>query len=185
MAAQPPICDFGWKAVDATLGGVDGKTYRLSEVKGENGLLVAFICNHCPYVKAVIDRLVRDAKALEAYGVATVAICSNDATTHPEDSFEKMKDFAARHDFSFPYLHDADQSVAKAYGAVCTPDFFGFNGDLELQYRGRIDDARKASAGEAVRRDLFEAMRQVAETGEGRREQIPSMGCSIKWKDAA
>ena len=185
VATASTMLPLGTKAPPFALPNVLNDTSVQIEENGSPAHLIAFICNHCPYVKAVIDRLVRDAKALEAYGVATVAICSNDATTHPEDSFEKMKDFAARHDFSFPYLHDADQSVAKAYGAVCTPDFFGFNGDLELQYRGRIDDARKASAGEAVRRDLFEAMRQVAETGEGPREQIPSMGCSIKWKDAA
>ncbi len=184
MAAQPPICDFGWQAVDAELPGVDGNTHAIFDHKGPNGLLVVFICNHCPYVKAVIDRLVRDANALAELGIGTVAISSNDAIGYPEDSFDNMKVFAEKHGFSFSYLYDEDQNVAKAYGAVCTPDFFGFDGDLGLQYRGRIDESRKA-AGADVRRDLFEAMKQVAETGEGPREQVPSIGCSIKWKDVA
>ncbi|MEF2552884.1 thioredoxin family protein [Aurantimonas sp. A2-1-M11] len=185
MAAQPPICDFGWKAVDAELPGVDGKDHRIFDHTGENCLLVVFICNHCPYVKAVIDRLVRDARDLAALGIGTVAISSNDAERYPEDSFERMQDFARQHDFPFPYLYDADQSVARAYGAVCTPDFFGFDGDLGLQYRGRIDASRKAAAPEGTARDLFEAMRRVAETGKGPAEQIPSIGCSIKWKETA
>ncbi|MER0238308.1 thioredoxin family protein [Fulvimarina sp. MAC8] len=185
MAAHPPVCDFGWKAVDAELPGVDGATHRLFDLKGENGLLVVFICNHCPYVKAITDRLVRDARELKAVGVETVAICSNDAENYPEDSFENMIRFAEESGFPFHYLHDADQSVAKAYGAVCTPDFFGFNGNLELQYRGRMDEAgaRKPTGNEP--RELFAAMKQVAETGKGPREQVPSMGCSIKWKHAA
>ncbi|MBO0902655.1 thioredoxin family protein [Jiella sonneratiae] len=185
MAQQPPICDFGWAARDAELPGVDGKSHRLLDCRGDNGLLVAFICNHCPYVKAVIDRLVRDARDLAAIGIGTVAICSNDAVAYPADSFENMAAFAAAHGFAFPYLHDKDQRVAKDYGAVCTPDFFGFDKDLTLQYRGRIDASRGREAPAGTRRDLYEAMRQIAETGEGPREQIPSIGCSIKWKDAA
>lgn len=185
MASHPPICDFGWKAVDAALPGIDGKTHRIFDQRGPNGLLVVFICNHCPYVKAVIDRLVRDAAELAEHGIGTVAISSNDASRYPDDSFENMRLFAERHGFSFPYLHDEDQSVAKAYGAVCTPDFFGFNAGLELQYRGRIDASRSENAPEGTRRDLFEAMREVAETGKGPREQVASIGCSIKWKDAA
>lgn len=185
MAAHPPICDFGWKAIDAELPGVDGKAHRLFDHQGGNGLLVAFICNHCPYVKAVIDRLVRDASELAAFGIGTVAISANDAEHYPEDSFENMKRFAAAHAFPFPYLYDEDQSVARAYGAVCTPDFFGFNSNLGLQYRGRIDASRKEAAPGEVRRDLFEAMKQIAETGEGPREQVASVGCSIKWKEAA
>ena len=184
MAAQPPICNFGWQALDAELPGVDGKQHRILDHKGPNGLLVAFICNHCPYVKAVIDRLVHDARDLKALGIGTVAISSNDVETYPQDSFDEMKAFAERHGFAFPYLYDEDQSVAKAYGAVCTPDFFGFAGDLGLQYRGRIDESRKDAAPD-VRRDLFEAMRQISETGDGPQDQIPSIGCSIKWKDAA
>ncbi|MEX6505402.1 thioredoxin family protein [Jiella sp. M17.18] len=185
MAAQAPICDFGWKAVDAALPGVDGRTHRIFDEKGKNGLLVVFICNHCPYVKAVIDRLVRDARDLAALGIGTVAISSNDVDAYPQDSFENMAVFAREHGFPFPYLYDADQSVARAYGAVCTPDFFGFNRDLGLQYRGRIDASRKEAAPEGTRRDLYEAMKLVAETGEGPREQVASIGCSIKWKDAA
>jgi len=184
VAEHTPICDFGWKAPSFTLPGVDGKTYSLEELKGPNGTLVMFICNHCPYVKSVIDRIVRDAGALRALGINTVAICSNDATTHPDDSFDNMKRFAHEHAFTFPYLHDESQDVARAYDAVCTPDFFGFNGALELQYRGRLDASGREPASPDVRRELFEAMKQVAETGHGPREQTPSIGCSIKWKAA-
>ncbi len=184
MAATPPVCNFGWKAPHFTLPGIDGKNYTLDSIRGEKGTLVMFICNHCPYVKAVVDRIVRDARELESFGIRSVAICSNDAETYPEDSFENMKLFAARHGFTFPYLHDESQEVAKAYDAVCTPDFFGFNADLELQYRGRLDESRKETAPEGVRRELFEAMKQVALTGQGPQEQIPSIGCSIKWKTA-
>lgn len=184
MAETAPVCDFGWRALDAELPGTDGKTHSIFDQAGPNGLVVVFICNHCPYVKAVIDRIVRDAKDLKAYGIGFVAINSNDASTHPEDSFDKMVTFAERHGFTFPYLHDEDQSVARAYGAACTPDFFGFNGDLELQYRGRLDASRKEEGAPDMRRDLYEAMVAVAQTGKGPREQIPSMGCSIKWKQA-
>ena len=184
MAEYTPVCDFGWKAPSFTLPGVDGKTCSLEELKGPNGTLVMFICNHCPYVKAVIDRIVRDADALKAFGINTVAICANDAATHPDDSFDNMKRFAEAHHFTFPYLHDESQGVARAYGAVCTPDFFGFNKDLELQYRGRLDASGREPASPDVRRELFEAMKQVAETGQGPRQQTPSIGCSIKWKAA-
>lgn len=184
MAAVPPVCDFGWMAVDAVLPGTDGRSHSVLGAAGSGGLVVAFICNHCPYVRAVIDRIVRDARDLAPLGVGFVAVNANDATSHPEDSFPNMQRFAASHGFGFPYLHDEEQGLARAYGAVCTPDFFGFNGRLELQYRGRLDASRKESAPE-LRRDLFEAMRQVAETGGGPREQIASIGCSIKWKSAA
>ncbi|KAA9005282.1 thioredoxin family protein [Histidinibacterium aquaticum] len=183
MAATPPVCDFGWKAPDFRLWGTDDHPYELSGLKGENGLVLAFICNHCPYVKAVIDRIVRDAGDLAPLGIGFAAICSNDPEQYPEDSYENMQRFAKEHKFFFPYLHDPDQEVAKAYGAACTPDFFGFNGDLELQYRGRLDSSGK-SAEEGARRELFEAMEQVAKTGEGPRDQTPSIGCSIKWKAA-
>jgi len=179
---ETPVCDFGWKAVDFTLPGVDGKTYSLKDVAGPNGLLVMFICNHCPYVKAVIDRIVRDVKDLQALGIGAVAIMANDPVEYPEDSFDNMKAVAARLGFPMPYVLDDGQDVAKAYGAVCTPDFFGFNRDLELQYRGRLDESRKETAPEGARRDLFEAMKQVAETQRGPANQIPSMGCSIKWR---
>jgi peroxiredoxin len=183
VSLQTPICDFGWKAVDFDLTGVDGKRYTLADVRGENGLLVMFICNHCPYVKAVRERIVRDANELQQYGIGAIAIMSNDPAEYSEDSFENMKKVAEEFRFPFPYVLDETQQVAKAYGAVCTPDFFGFNGKLELQYRGRLDESRKESAPSDVRRDLFEGMREVALSGQGPREQIPSMGCSIKWRE--
>jgi peroxiredoxin len=184
VAEQTPICNFGWKAPPFSLPGVDGKTYSLAELKGKNGTLVIFICNHCPYVKAVIDRIVRDANELKSYGIDTVAISSNDADHYPEDSFDNMKRFAQAHGFIFPYLYDETQDVARAYDAVCTPDFFGFNSKLELQYRGRLDASRKEAGPADARRELFEAMREIAKTGKGPREQTASMGCSIKWKAA-
>ena len=184
MAAVPPVCNFGEKAHDFALPATDGRTYRLADLAGPKGTVIVFMCNHCPYVKTVIDRLIRDAQDLEALGVNLIAICSNDATTHPGDSFANMKRWAEEKAFPFRYLHDESQEVARAYDAVCTPDFFGYNGDLELQYRGRLD-ASKTSLVEDARRELFEAMRQVAESGRGPAEQIPSMGCSIKWKQAA
>jgi peroxiredoxin len=183
VSLQTPICDFGWKAPDFDLPGVDGKRYWLADVVGPNGLLLMFICNHCPYVKAVRNRIVRDAKELLAHGIHCVAINANDAAQFPEDDFEHMKKIAGEWGLPFPYLYDESQAVAKAYGAVCTPDFFGFNRQLELQYRGRLDESRKETAPENVRRDLFEAMRQVAQSGHGPKDQIPSMGCSIKWKE--
>lgn len=184
MAATPPVCDFGWKAPNFTLPATDGRTYSLSDIAGENGTLVMFICNHCPYVLAVIDRIVRDATDLRTLGFGVAAICSNDAKSYPADSFDNMKAMADRMSFPFPYLHDEDQSVARAYDAACTPDFFGFDRDLGLQYRGRLDASRAQAGPTDLRRDLFEAMKQVAETGQGPKDQIPSMGCSIKWKAA-
>ena len=176
------ICAFGWKARDFALKGTDGKTYSLADIRGLKGTLVVFICNHCPYVKAAIGRIVAEAKALREIGIGTIAIMPNDTETYPEDSFDNMKKFAARHAFIFPYVIDTTQEIARAYGAQCTPDFFGFNTQDELQYRGRLDASRTALVANA-RRDLFEAMKQVAETGHGPEQQMPSMGCSIKWKD--
>ena len=184
MAATPPICDFGWKAPDFTLPGVDGKTHSLADLKGENGTLVVFICNHCPYVIAIADRLARDARELKALGVNTIAINANDAANYPDDAFEKMAPFAAKYGFDFPYLHDESQAVARAYDAVCTPDFFGFDRDLGLQYRGRLDSSGRNPAGPDARRELYEAMAEIARSGDGPREQVSSMGCSIKWKAA-
>ncbi len=184
MAVETPICDFGWKAPDFALPGTDGRTWTLADVRGPKGVLVVFICNHCPYVQAVIDRLVRDARALQDLGIGVAAICSNDPAQYPEDDFPAMKAFAAAHGFTFPYLHDATQRVAKAYDAVCTPDFFGFDADLGLQYRGRLDASGRAPAAPDVRREMFEAMAAVAATGRGPADQIPSMGCSIKWRAA-
>ncbi|MEW6313884.1 MAG: thioredoxin family protein [Pseudomonadota bacterium] len=182
VRTETPICDFGWKAVDFDLPGVDGRRYSLADVRGANGLLVMFICNHCPYVKAVRERIVRDCNELRQHGVNAIAIMSNDPADYPEDSFDNMKAVAREFHYPFPYVLDATQEVARRYGAVCTPDFFGFNAKLELQYRGRLDASRKELVPDA-RRDLFEAMKQVAQTGQGPREQIPSMGCSIKWKE--
>lgn len=182
---ETPLCEFGQPAPDFSLPGVDGRLWSLQQCRGENGLLVMFICNHCPYVQAVRERIVRDTKELLGYGIKSVAIMSNDPTDYPEDSFENMRRVAQEFDFPFPYLLDETQAVAQAYGAVCTPDFFGYNASLALHYRGRLDASRKEAAPPDARRDLFEAMRQIAQTGQGPREQIPSMGCSIKWRSAA
>jgi peroxiredoxin len=172
---------IGWKAKDFALQGIDGKTYSLAEVRSPKGTLVVFICNHCPYVKASINRIVAEAKAPREIGIGIIAIMPNDTEAYPEDSFDKMKAFAARHGFNFPYVIDPTQQVARAYDAQCTPDFFGFNAKEELQYRGRLDASRMTPVANA-RRDLFEAMKQIAETGRGPKDQLPSMGCSIKWK---
>ena len=178
FASKTPI---GWKPKDFHLKGIDGKTYSLADVRGPKGTLVVFICNHCPYVRASIGRIVAEAKALREIGIGTIAIMPNDTEEYPEDSFENMKKFAARNSFTFPYVIDASQEVARAYDAQCTPDFFGFNAQDELQYRGRLDASRMTPVPNA-RRDLFEAMKEVAETGHGPKEQLPSMGCSIKWR---
>lgn len=179
---QTPICEFGLPAIDFDLLGVDGKRWTLQDCRGERGLLVMFICNHCPYVKAIQIRLVRDAKALLAHGIGCVAIMPNDTEAYPDDSFENMQKVAAQFDYPFPYLIDESQEVARAYGAVCTPDFFGYNRDLALQYRGRLDSSGKNPEAEDTRRELVEAMLQIAATGRGPEEQVPSMGCSIKWR---
>ncbi|MGB3313526.1 MAG: thioredoxin family protein [Albidovulum sp.] len=184
MAVYPPICDFGWKAPDFTLPGTDGRNWSLKDIAGPNGTLIMFICNHCPYVQSVIDRIVRDAAALQTLGIGVAAISSNDVIAYPQDGFGHMQQEALKHGFTFPYLFDENQSVAKAYNAICTPDFFGFNTDLELQYRGRLDASGRQAAGPDVKRELFEAMKAVAETGMGPEHQIASMGCSIKWKAA-
>ena len=185
VSLETPVCDFGAPAIDFELPGVDGTLWTLDKCRSDKGLLVMFICNHCPYVKAIRDRLVRDTRELLQHGINSVAIMANDPTDYPEDSFENMKKVAEEADFPFPYLLDESQAVAKAYGAVCTPDFFGYNADLELQYRGRLDASRKEPSAPDARRDLFEAMLMVAQTGQGPAEQIPSMGCSIKWKTEA
>ena len=181
VSLQTSVCDFGWKAVDFDLPGVDGKRHSLASARGKNGLLVMFICNHCPYVKAVIDRIVRDCRELADHGVGSIAIMSNDPADYPEDSFDNMKRVAREKGFPFPYVFDETQEVAKAYGAVCTPDFFGFNAKLELQYRGRLDASRREAV-PGAKRELYEAMLQIASTGQGPKEQTPSVGCSIKWR---
>ena len=180
-ALETPVCDFGREAPDFDLPGVDGRRWTRDQCMGEKGLVVMFICNHCPYVKAVLDRILRDASDLKPLGVNCVAIMSNDPTDYPEDSFENMQALAREKHFLFPYLIDATQDVARAYGAVCTPDFFGYNAAGELQYRGQLDASRKETAPAGTRRDLYEGMKLVAATGAGPVEQIPSMGCSIKW----
>ena len=184
MAAVTPRSDLGQPAPPFDLVGTDNKRYALDTARGKNGLLVMFICNHCPYVKAVLDKLVRDARDLAAHGVGSVAICSNDAADYPEDSFDNMAALSERMRFPFPYLWDETQSVARAYGAVCTPDFFGFNARLELQYRGRLDDAGRSPKPDAPR-ELYQAMVEVSRTGKGAARQAASVGCSIKWRDAA
>ncbi len=180
VKTETPICDFNQAAIDFNLKGVDGSYYNLESLKGQNGLLVMFICNHCPYVKSIIHRIIRDTKELKDLGVNSVAIMSNNPDEYKEDSFENMKKIATKMNFPFPYLIDETQEVARSYGAVCTPDFFGYNSDLGLQYRGRLDESRKETIIDA-KRDLFEAMKEVAISGNGPDEQIPSMGCSIKW----
>lgn len=182
VSLETPVCEFEKPIIDFALPGVDGKVWTPELARGENGLLVMFICNHCPYVKSIRERIVRDTDELKGYGVNTVAIMSNDPAEYEEDSFENMRLVAENFKFSFPYLLDETQAVAKAYGAVCTPDFFGYNKSMRLQYRGRLDESRKETAATDVRRDLFEAMKQVVQTGRGPKEQVPSMGCSIKWK---
>jgi peroxiredoxin len=177
-----PICDFGWKAPAFSLADAQGRIYTLDDVMDEKGLLVAFICNHCPYVQTIIDRLVADARALQAQNVGVVAIMSNDYNAYAADNPENMALFATEHDMSFPYLIDETQEVGKAYEAVCTPDFFGFNADGELQYRGRLDDVKMGSGTGERRAELLDAMTQVAESGQGPQQQNPSMGCSIKWR---
>ena len=181
VATETKVCNFGWQAVDFDLPGVDGKRHSLASARGPNGLLVMFICNHCPYVKAVLDRIVRDCGELATHGIGSIAIMSNDPAAYAEDSFDNMQRVAREKKFSFPYVFDETQAVAKAYDAQCTPDFFGFNAKLELQYRGRLDASRTSPVPDA-RRDLFEAMLQVARTGAGPKDQVASIGCSIKWK---
>ena len=179
---NPPVCDFGWQAPDFNLPNIDGRMVSRDASMGKDGFLVMFICNHCPYVKAILPRLIDDVRELKALGINTVAIMSNDPTDYQEDSLENMQKIAHEMDFPFPYLLDETQEIAKAYDAVCTPDFFGFNCKGELQYRGRFDESRKDTAPNSTR-DLFNAMKQVAETGTGPKEQISSIGCSIKWSE--
>ncbi len=178
-----PLCDFGWKAVDFNLQGVDGTFWHLEKSKGNNALLVMFICNHCPYVKAILPRLIHDVRALKDLGIETIAIQSNDPVNYPEDSFENMKLIAHQYQFSFPYVIDENQEIARSYNAICTPDFFGFNRNLELQYRGRFDATGRGEPPLNNTRDLYEAMKLIGETQKGPLEQKSSIGCSIKWRE--
>ncbi len=183
VSLTTPVCEFGTRAVDFSLPGVDQQQWTLEKCCGERGLLVLFISNHCPYVKAIREKLVRDTRELMALGINSVAIMPNDTVAYPEDSAANMLLISKEFDFPFPYLLDETQEVARAYGAVCTPDFFGYNANLELQYRGRLDAAGPKSDDDTQARELFEAMKQVAETGRGPENQVPSMGCSIKWRE--
>tara|TARA_B100000029_G_scaffold314529_1_gene306940 strand:+ start:684 stop:1238 length:555 start_codon:yes stop_codon:yes gene_type:complete len=183
MPIQTPICDFGQKAHDFKLKSTDNKVISLDDIKGENGTLIMFICNHCPYVKAVTKDIVEDCKKLKDIGVNSVAICANDAENYPEDSFKNMIEFAKKNQFIFPYLIDETQEIAKIYDAVCTPDFFGYNKNLELQYRGRLRELKNLIPVREGESDLLKAMKQIAETGKGPENQTPSAGCSIKWKN--
>ena len=184
VSLSTPEAELGSTALDFSLPSTTGETVTLGSARGPKGLVIVFMCNHCPYVKAIIDRLIRDARDLQALGVNTVAISANDAENYPADSFDNMRRWAEEKQFPFPYLHDESQAVAKAYGAICTPDFFGYDADLKLRYRGRLDESKKDTAPEGATRELYLAMKEVAETGRTTLQQIPSMGCSIKWKAA-
>jgi peroxiredoxin len=181
MPIKTPICDFGQSAKNFELKSTENKIIKLNNIKGENGTLIMFICNHCPYVKAIIEDIVEDCKNLELSGINSVAICSNESVNYPEDSFEKMIEFSKRHNFNFPYLIDDSQEVARDYGAVCTPDFFGYNKNLELQYRGRIRELKDLKPVRDGKSDLYKAMKTISETTIGPNEQVASMGCGIKW----
>lgn len=182
MAVSPPVCDFGAPWHDFTLPGTDGMDHSLGSIKGPRGTLVMFICNHCPYVQSILDRILRDAKELQSAGIGVVAISSNDVAEYPQDGPKQMRELALSRGFSFPYLYDETQDIARAYGAECTPDFFGYNADGQLQYRGRLDASARTAGPSDARRELFEAMIQIADTGKGPQNQVASMGCSIKWK---
>jgi len=181
MLLQTPICEFGQKAHDFKLKSTENKNLSLSDIKGENGTLIMFISNHCPYVKAITKDMVEDCNELKKIGINSVAICANDPINYPEDSFENMILFSKKHQFSFPYLVDETQNIAKKYDAVCTPDFFGYNKNLELQYRGRMRELRNLVPVRDGKSDLLIAMKEIATTGKGPKNQIPSAGCSIKW----
>jgi peroxiredoxin len=182
VSTTTPLCDFGRTAKAFDLPGIDGKQHTLETARGPNGLLVMFICNHCPYVQAILPRLLRDTRELAKQGIGSIAIMANDTEAYPDDSFDEMRHIACAQGFPFPYVLDARQEVARAYGAVCTPDFFGYNRRLELQYRGRLDASRREAAPADARRELFEAMQLIARTGQGPLDQTPSIGCSIKWR---
>ena len=181
VLTKTPICNFGEKPHSFSLKGVDEKTYKLEDCLGKNGTIIMFICNHCPYVKAIIKNIVEDTKKLKELKIKAIAIMSNDTINYPEDSFEKMKEFSKLNNYNFPYVIDTSQEIAKKYGAVCTPDFFGYNGNQELQYRGRMRELKELRPVNSGDSDLYKAMKQISETGKGPDNQIPSMGCNIKW----
>jgi len=179
-ALSTPVCEFGWKAQNFSLQSTRNEIIELDKARGQNGTLIMFICNHCPYVVSALDEIIYEAKELIKNDIAVIAISSNDVSTHPDDSFENMQALSVDKKLPFPYLYDETQEVAKTYEAACTPDFFGFNSELSLQYRGRLNNKRESP--NEIRRELYSAMIEIAKTGKGPREQIPSMGCSIKWK---
>lgn len=179
-ALNTPVCEFGWKAQNFSLQSTSNEIVELNKARGQNGTLIMFICNHCPYVVSALDEIIFEAKELIKNDIAVIAISSNDVSTHPDDSFENMQALSVDKKLPFPYLYDETQEVAKTYEAACTPDFFGFNSELSLQYRGRLNNKRESP--NEIRRELYSAMIEIAKTGKGPREQIPSMGCSIKWK---
>ncbi|SAL01410.1 Putative peroxiredoxin bcp [Caballeronia pedi] len=181
MPTESPTAELGAAAPAFTLPATDGQSRTLDSLKGKNGLVIVFICNHCPYVKAAMPNLIRDAHALKDIGINMAGINSNDASVYTDDAFDRMIAVAQEWNLPFPYLHDETQEIARAYGAVCTPECFGFDRDLRLRYRGRIDASRKEALPDA-RRDLFEAMRSIAQHGEAPGQQYPALGCSIKWK---
>jgi peroxiredoxin len=183
VLTHTPFVDLSFIAKDFSLLSINGSMYNLNALKGPNGLVLIFMCNHCPYVKAIIKKLNEDAKKLISYGIGVAGINANDAIEYPDDSYDNMKAFASQHSIIFPYLHDATQEIAKAYNAVCTPDFFGFNKDLNLRYRGRFDDSGMSEKVD-TKRELLSAMTEIAETGECKMTQYPSMGCNIKWKNS-
>ena len=184
VSLNTPLCDFGLKAEPFSLLGIDNKLWTLDKAKGENGLLIMFICNHCPYVKAILPRLINDLSELKKYGINSIAISSNDVVNYPQDSFEEMKKLSVLHNFTFPYIFDESQSIAKSYNAICTPDFFGFNRELELQYRGRFDSTgREETPPTDNKKDLYEAMKLISETQKGPKIQFSSIGCSLKWRE--
>ena len=181
VLTKTPICNFGEKPHSFSLKGVDEKIYKLEDCLGKKGTIIMFICNHCPYVKAIIKNIVEDTNKLKELEIKAIAIMSNDTINYPEDSFEKMKEFSKLNNFNFPYVIDTSQEIAKKYGAVCTPDFFGYNGNQELQYRGRMRELKELRPVNSGDSDLYKAMKQISETGKGPDNQIPSMGCNIKW----
>ena len=184
VSLNTPLCNFGLKAKSFSLLGIDNKSWTLDKAKGKNGLLIMFICNHCPYVKAILPRLINDLSELKKIGINAIAISSNDVINYPQDSFEEMKKLSVLHNFTFPYIFDESQSVAKSYNAICTPDFFGFNRELELQYRGRFDSTgREEIPPTDNKKDLYEAMKLISETQKGPEIQFSSIGCSLKWKE--
>ena len=181
VLTKTPICNFGEKPHSFSLKGVDDKIYKLEDCLGDKGTVIMFICNHCPYVKAIIKNIVEDSNNLKNLGVKAIAIMSNDTKNYPDDSFDKMKEFAKDNKFNFPYVIDETQEIAKKFGAVCTPDFFGYNSNNELQYRGRMRELKELKPVSDDESDLFKAMKLIAQTGKGPKNQIPSMGCNIKW----